>query len=272
MNIAFIGDLTVDKYPEKGMIRLGGSSTNCAIWAARLGANASILGAVGDDEEGKKARQTYIEQRVNESLLQTVPGKSSSIDIFVDEKGEKRYGAWDPGVLVDYHLGDEERTFLRGQNTIHLTVYGATSHLFDEFLDLRSVVSPSTILSIDVSDMSELNRDMTYITRALPIVDFLFISLNTQTDTQLISTLKDLAIPARARIIVTLAQEGSLVFAGKTVYKQKAKKVDAVDATGAGDAYIAGFLTSYIKNHDIQDAMKRGTDLASNVITQLGTY
>ncbi|GAA3331043.1 hypothetical protein GCM10020331_085990 [Ectobacillus funiculus] len=57
---------------------------------------------------------------------------------------------------------------------------------------------------------------------------------------------------------VTLGAEGSYVAAGKDMSKVSAMKVQAVDTTGAGDAYVSGILYSF---HEFDGAAATVSDL-----------
>ncbi len=50
--------------------------------------------------------------------------------------------------------------------------------------------------------------------------------------------------------VVTLAEVGSVIFDGKHVYKIPPFRVNAIDPTGAGDTYAAGFMVQYTENPD----------------------
>lgn len=50
--------------------------------------------------------------------------------------------------------------------------------------------------------------------------------------------------------VVTLAEVGSVIFDGKHVYKIPPFRVNAVDPTGAGDTYAAGFMVQYTETPD----------------------
>lgn len=73
-------------------------------------------------------------------------------------------------------------------------------------------------------------------------------------------------------LITTLGEKGSLIETEKesiTVGIAKAEKF--VDPTGAGDAYIGGFLAAYLNDKDLKTAGERGTTAASFVIEKYGT-
>ena len=75
-------------------------------------------------------------------------------------------------------------------------------------------------------------------------------------------------------IVVTLGERGSVVYAkadgnaGMTVEATRPPKV--VDATGAGDAYVAGFLYGYCGGMDLRTCAEYGGTMASFIIEKDG--
>ena len=48
------------------------------------------------------------------------------------------------------------------------------------------------------------------------------------------------------------------------------KDLKIVDLTGAGDLFAAGYLHGYLNNFSEEDCLKKGTEMASKVIQQIG--
>jgi len=71
-------------------------------------------------------------------------------------------------------------------------------------------------------------------------------------------------------VIITLAEEGSVVFDGQTFTRIPAYPADCVDATGAGDTYAAGFLFAYLKGLPPGECALWGTATASVMIEHVG--
>lgn len=70
---------------------------------------------------------------------------------------------------------------------------------------------------------------------------------------------------------VTLHDEGSLVADGTGVHRIPAAPVaKVVDTTGAGDAYASGFLGALARGHAVEDAGRRGAEMAASVLTHYG--
>lgn len=273
MRIAYIGDLTVDVYPQKRKVHLGGTSLNSSMWAKRLGAHPSILAAVGDGAAGTKFLQRLKKEHIDYSHVQTLHGTTSNIEIFLDNGGEKRYGEWNPGVLTQYHLESAQYAFLKKHRAASLTVYGATRHLLDEFAGFgKRRKRRMPLLAVDFGDLSEFGKEVQTVAIGLDGVDIAFLGLDKDADEELINSLRELAGETGKLIVVTLGKYGSVAYNGKRVFVQPPKNVVVKDTTGAGDAFLAGFLVSYLNVRNVPTALREGTNLASQVIQKLGAY
>lgn len=72
-------------------------------------------------------------------------------------------------------------------------------------------------------------------------------------------------------VIVTLGADGSLVATAGEVHRLPVPPVEAVDTTGCGDAYCAGFITGLAHGKDVLEAARWGTAAAAAVARGLGS-
>jgi sugar/nucleoside kinase (ribokinase family) len=93
-------------------------------------------------------------------------------------------------------------------------------------------------------------------------------------DTRLIRQIESWQRGARDRVaVVTLGASGSLVLAGDASTPIPAVPVaKVVDTTGAGDAYLAAFLSRYLNGETPADAARFAARHASGVVQTLGAF
>lgn len=272
-HIAFIGDLTIDTYVQSGEIRLGGAALNGAIWARKLGAKPSVVTTVGKDMPSKEILKKLKKEHISKTHLQIRHGKTSSIEINVNEKGERSYGVWDPGTLARYHLRGKDIAYLSGMDAIVVTIYPQFVHILDELRAVKQVgMNTSPYIVVNFGDLKEFHRDLSVVKDVLSYADLCVFGLHETQDSELISKLEELAHAHARHILITLADQGSRVYAGGTVYSEPAKQVQVVDTTGAGDAFLSAFLVQYLNSNDFQSSLHAGAVIASEVIHSVGAY
>ena len=79
------------------------------------------------------------------------------------------------------------------------------------------------------------------------------------------------ALSHDAIFVLTRSEKGSIVVADGEVLKQPAQTIrKLVDATGAGDAYTAGFLHAWTSGRSLKESAELGTRCAASIIQQVG--
>ena len=72
-------------------------------------------------------------------------------------------------------------------------------------------------------------------------------------------------------LVITRGEKGAVSVNGDNVTEVDAKKnLRIIDLTGAGDLFASGYLHGYINNFSEEDCLKKGTEMSSKVIQQIG--
>jgi sugar/nucleoside kinase (ribokinase family) len=71
-------------------------------------------------------------------------------------------------------------------------------------------------------------------------------------------------------VVVKLGSDGALWRQGFIGASAPAERVDVVDTTGAGDAFAAGFLTSWLLHPEPETALAAGNRLAARAVASVG--
>ena len=72
-------------------------------------------------------------------------------------------------------------------------------------------------------------------------------------------------------VVIKEGKKGSIAI-NKEVVESPAETIDAVDTTGAGDSFAAGFMSTWFANHDLKDALNHGAKLARRCIQDVGAW
>lgn len=261
IKIACIGDSCVDHYDQQNQSFPGGNPVNFAVYLRRIGAEASFIGAVGSDPDGALVREALAEKRVDVSHVQVLPGPTPTTHVVMDH-GNRVFASYDPGVMTDYRLRDEDVDFIADHD---LAVSALWGHCEQELGKLKALGIPVAFDCADLPD-DPISR------AALPNVDIAFFSDDTTDDAQLQQTIRSIAALGPSVVVAMRGANGSIAYDGKNFYHHAAIDCRVVDTLGAGDSYIAGFLYGYLKGFPMEACMLAGSQNSAITIGYLGAW
>ena len=246
----------------------GGKGANQAVMSGLMGAETYMITCLGDDVYADMTIENFKKSGVNVDYIQRVPGSSGVAPIWVDSSGQNRIivvsGAndlinGDDAVEAVEKIGNLNAII--GQFEIPLEVTEkvfeyAKSNNITTILNPAPAKIPSNSL-LDVTDWFIPNE-----------VEFETISgLSAFEDNNLINYSETI----NSNLIVTLGEKGAAYIENGVVKKVGAPKVEAIDTTGAGDAFVGAFSYAIASDFTIEDSVKLGIERASDSVTKPGT-
>ncbi|HET9093602.1 MAG TPA: PfkB family carbohydrate kinase [Solirubrobacteraceae bacterium] len=256
-----------DDNPARIVRTRGGSAANVAAFAARLGTPARFIGRVGADPLGAQLVATLDSAGVDVRVQRQ--GVTGTIVVLVDPAGERTMFP-DRGAAAE--LADVPSEWLDGLDALHVTSYSfATEPAAGATLELLATARRAGLLvSLDASSSGLLldlgvARYVGLVQRARPAILFANAAE---------ARLLDLEGPPFSGM-VTIVKHGSdptIVRApdGARLALPVAAVEQVRDATGAGDAFAAGFLSAHLAGEDLAAAVHRGHALAREVLGSPG--
>ncbi|WP_455048982.1 ribokinase [Mitsuokella sp.] len=288
MKIAVIGSTMMDivsymdRMPEGGETRRvegfhiasGGKGANQAIAAAKLGADVVMMTAVGDDMFGEQSRKNFQNHHIDMSLVKTAKDTSNGIATIVVERSGQNRILINPGANEKLTPADIEKAGAElaacGLFVLQLevpleTVYAAIR--FAKKHGIKVLLNPapaSRELSLDMACQCDF---------FVPNETELSILVNKPVNTvaQVQEAAKSLVAQGLTNVIVTMGSRGSLLVTAEETQLVPSLKVDAVDSTGAGDAFIGCFVDTYARTQDVLGSMQRASQYAALSVTRKGT-
>lgn len=123
IRIACVGDNCIDYYDNTNEAFPGGNPVNVAVYARRLGADASYLGAVGTDKYGELMICALQEKGVDTSHVQVLSGNTALTHVCrVD--GERIFGDYEEGVMAEFSLNKEDIDFMCTHDLVVSALWG----------------------------------------------------------------------------------------------------------------------------------------------------
>jgi ribokinase len=214
-------DATFDRYP-------GGKGANQAVAAARLGTEVTFVGCVGDDAFADEALAGLREAQVH-LHVEVVEAPTGVASILVDEAGENVIVVA-PGANRDVRAPrfDGGETVLCQLEIPVETVIECAATAGSFWLNAAPAV-PIPVSLVERADVVVANR---YELEELPTT------------------------PALA--VVTLGEKGAVLLEdGREAARARPPKVEAVDGTAAGDAFVACLAVSRLEGRPWDEALRR---------------
>lgn len=264
--IAVGGESLVTGYVEAA----GGSAGNAIVGLARLKDKVGYIGKVGSDDEGEFILSSLMSESVDTKGIIISRKSRSGIAIgFVDKTGERMLFI-DPGANDMLSLDEIDGRYVENTEFLHLTSFVGNK----PFEAQKSLIQ--NLSNVKVSfDPGELYARKG-LTALRPILKRSFVVFPNEREMKLLVG-KDYKEGARVLIeegvsvvAVKLGKNGCYVSNGKEEFLIDAFKVSAVDTTGAGDAFCAGFLHGLLSRKDIYVCGKLGNFVASRKIVKPG--
>ena len=255
MRLCAVGDNVADCYLDDGVYYPGGNSVNVAVNCKRNGCEAvNYIGVFGNDEKADHIRQCIEAEGVTTFRSRKVYAPSGQPSVRLVD-GDRVFGA---GVrdscqhLFSIHITKEDIEVIRQYDVIHSSCY---SNIEYELPVLSSILD----VAFDYSD----RKDESYIARTAPYVSYAFFSGSELDDDGCRMLIDKVHSYGTGIVGITLGSRGAVFSDGEEILFQETKKVDAVDTMGAGDSFIAGFLTSYVESRNLKEALDFAADCAA---------
>ncbi len=265
---------TTDKFPRPGEtifgnqfhLGFGGKGANQALAARLCGSDVSMIGRVGDDLFGPATIQNFDSRGIDTSHLLITPGVSSGVaPIFVDSSGQNRIlvikGANDSLSPADVEAASD--VLLRADiivlqlevplETVYFTLRFAGRH------GIPAILNPAPAQELDRSEITRADYFIPNETEAAAISAGMPVGNLDEAK----ACAQALVRGGMRRVIITLGANGAVLASADRVDHVPAFPVNAVDTTGAGDAFIGSLAFSLASGCDEFEAIRRANLYAS---------
>ena len=275
----------IDQFPEKGKLALfdeleihtGGCANNTAIALTRLGISAGAMGKVGTDAFGDLILQTLMDNGADTAGMQQDASTSTSFSfVAVASDGERTFyhyiGA--NGELCEVDLNWE---IIKSAKILHIA--GALVMPRFDGAPMANVLREAKVLGITTSldtAYDATGKWMETLEPCLSYVDMFMPSIVEAQHLTGLSEYREITQFLRDNygihtIVIKMGENGSYVSTPEAEHFAPAYPVNAVDATGAGDAYVAGFLAGTIMGWDLEATAELASATGAACVTAIGT-
>ena len=254
----------------------GGSAANVAVWLAAQGVPTSYVGRVGDDALGRESVAALTDCGVT-SWVSTEPDLTTGTCIVLVEPGGERSMLPDAGANATLTAADLPPRAFRPGGHLHLSGYtllnpgsrdaGLAALSMAAAADMTVSVDPSS-----AAPLAELGA-----ARFLSMTRGVDLLLANRDEAAVLAGTSDPHLAAQQlgdtyrEVVVKLGADGAMWQQGFIGASAPAERgVEVVDTTGAGDAFAAGFLASWLLHPEPETALAAGCRLAARAVSKVG--
>ena len=260
---------------ESCSLNIGGEAVNEAIALASLGIDTRILCFLGKDSAGRMVADTLKGKRVDTGFIIWKEEHPTPVTtMFVNADGTRK-SVTNKAHRYNFHPENHMDTFGHAQAVILGSLFRAP---FDDVQVIKRVVTEAKEKGMLVFADTKLPNfrilRLNDLTEVLPMIDYItpnedearFYSGKEDTE-----EMADVFLSCGVKnVIIKLGGNGCLFKNRGTTMKLPAYRIDAVDATGAGDNFIAGFVSEILRGSSCSDALRFANACGAVCTTMIG--
>jgi len=257
----FNSKMKIEQFSKQG----GGQAATAMVALSRWGVKTKYIGKVGGDELGSFSLDTIREEGVDISSVTIEPYANNQFAmILVDGVSGERTILWDRDERLMYREGELKKKDICSGKILHLDGH-----------DIRAAIRSAqwakeegipTVIDIDKIEplTSELIKEINFV-----ITSSRFPTLMTgisDRERALIELQKQIS----GFLCSTLGHEGAMALVNGEIQYVKGFKIKAVDTTGAGDVFHAGFIYGLLQNWELVEILRFANAVAALKCLDLG--
>ena len=275
----------IDQFPEKGKLALfdeleihtGGCANNTALALARLGISAGAMGKIGTDAFGDLILQALTDNGVDATGVRQDADVSTSFTfVAIASDGERTFYHY---IGANGELCEADLNWELIKTTKILHIAGALVMPRFDGAPMANVLREAKRLGITTSldtAYDATGKWMETLEPCLQHVDLFMPSIVEAQQLTGLSECREIAQFLRNHyniqtIAIKMGENGSYISTPETELSVPAYPVNVVDATGAGDAYAAGFLAGIIMGWDLEATAELASATGAACVTAIGT-
>jgi len=263
---------------ESVTLTTGGNVSNCGIDLARLGFRVGAITRVGNDTLGEFVRHQYARHGIDAGGVIVDRGRQTSATLVaVDSRGERTF-LHTRGCLTRFRARDVLASIgmIRRARFLAFGYLGLLPECERELPRLFAALKRLAGVKILLDTGGNPRRNPRLLRHLLPFVDVFLPSLDEariltgeNTPVRIVGRLQDWG--ASGVVGVKLGAQGCFIDHHREARLIPARRVRrVVDATGAGDAFVAGFLAATLRGYEPFASARIANAIAADCVSAVG--
>lgn len=249
---------------------VGGGGTNSAVSFARYGHETIYMGSLSHDPAGEAVLACLDEENIDSSYVEFVRGGTGCSVVLLDTKKGERTILTHRGAAGKFDVVNASDLELANPDWVYATSLHGNMHKLLDFFEKAHALGAKVMFNPGERELEQLPK----LIGLLSDVDVLLVNKREAARivpgvvlTELLSRLANYC----ETVIITDGEMGSIATDHQEVWRLGVyEQVRMRDATGAGDAFGAGFLAKYADGAKFVDALQFGAANAASVVQKYG--
>jgi ribokinase len=255
--------LTADRIPQPGETLVGtdyretwgGKGSDMAVQAARLGAEVTYVGVVGDDAFGRGFRELMDVEGVGTAHLRVTAERPTGVGMIIKDAAARNVIVVDMGAnelfspaAVDADLTQVDVVLAPLEIPLATALHGlAAAHA----AGVTTVLNPAPAVDLRAVDLSAVDVLTPNETEAKVAV-----GLAPDADVPAREVAERLLARGTRAVVMTLGEHGALVATAEGAVAVPALPIEVVDSNGAGDSFNAGLCVALAEGRPLVEAAR----------------
>lgn len=262
---------------------LGGSAANIAAAIAKLGGVAALVSVVSNDAVGRYILNQLRHYGIDAAHVATVSGELRTSLAVVETRNDNCQSVIYRNGAADFQISAAQVRAIAFENFDALIVTGTSLALEPSrsatfsCMTLAAKAGLQVIFDVDYRPYSWASAGEAAGT-CLRAASLAHIVVGNNDEFAVMASGGDHGVALARRLAATSAQivvykmgeKGSVTFCKDATYETAIFPVEALKPTGAGDAFMGGFVMGLASGHNLKTAVLRGSAAAAIVVTRVG--
>jgi len=258
----------VSNYQKK--MATGGSASNTINGITKLGLAAGFVGKIGKDDIGLFFTNDSVMNGVQPHLL-TSETPSGRCIVLISPDSERTLCTY-LGAACELEASDLIPEMFVGYDIFHIEGYLVQNHDLIRTA-VRLAKQAGLKVSIDLASYNVVEDNLDFLHEI--VLDYVDIVFANEEEARAFTGKEPkealIHISEHCEIaVVKVGKEGSFIKSGNEKVSVKPRLANAIDTTGAGDLYAAGFLYGLANNYSLEVCGKIGSLVSGNVVEVVG--
>jgi sugar/nucleoside kinase (ribokinase family) len=260
------------------LVQPGGCAANVALGLRSLGVPSAVCGRVGDDQFGEFLLRDLGDRGVSTADVLRTPDCRTSSTVILPVTGEDRRYVHSFGANAQFSGEDLEHVALERADILYIGGYLMLPAMQQRSLaqELKRARDSGVVVVLDVAVPAGMVSGLEALETLLPLADYFVPNVDEARvitgESEPQRQAEQLLACGAQRVLIKLGERGTYVRTTEECFEVPAPQVDAIEPSGAGDAFAAGLIVGIREQWDLEHMVSFANVVGASACTALGSW